>query len=283
MHVLRLTALLIASAGLVACAAAAGSPTGGKTTRFSVRAGSDATLSTNWAGYAVTSPAAPGVAATTFTDVTGTWVQPRVKCKAGEVGAAAFWVGLGGWDQSSQALEQIGTEADCNRQGQVTYSAWYEIVPAGPVTVRLKIRAGDRVSGAVVVSGSQVVFSLKNLTRHARYSKRVTPASPLDVGSAEWIAEAPSLCRSSGHCTVVPLTNFGKMSFANAAAIGSGHPGTISDTTWSPTQVVLAPDPGAQSAFGVIANTHGAVPSATSADGRSFSVSWRRTVSAPSR
>jgi len=279
-YVLRLTALLIALAGLAASAAGARPPADHAAARFAVRAGSDATMSTNWAGYAVTAPSAPGVPATSFTDVTGTWVQPRVKCVAGEVGAAAFWVGLGGWDQSSQALEQIGTEADCDRQGQVSYSAWYEIVPAGPVTLKLTIHAGDRVNGAVVASGSQVVFSLKNLTRHTRFSKRVTPSSPLDVGSAEWIAEAPSLCRSRGHCTVVPLTNFGRMSFSNAAAIGNGHPGTISDTTWSPTQVVLAPDPGAQSAFGLIANTHGAIPSATSADGRSFSVSWRRKVSA---
>ena len=281
MNVLRLAALVIAVAGLTTHAVGAPSSPG-NAARFAVRAGADATLSTNWAGYAVTAPAAPGVPATSFTDVTGTWVQPRVRCLKEEVAAAAFWVGLGGWDQSSQALEQIGTEADCDQQGQVTYSAWYEIVPAGPVTLSLKIHAGDRVNGAVVVSGSHVVFSLKNLTRHTRFSKRVTPATPLDVGSAEWIAEAPSLCRSRGRCTVVPLTNFGKMSFSRAAAIGNGHPGTISDTTWSPTQVVLAPDPGAQSPFSVIANTHGAVPSATSADGRSFSVAWRRTVSARS-
>ncbi len=276
MNVLRLTALVIASVGLVAGAPSAGHAS----TRFSVRAATDATLSTNWAGYAVTAPAAAGVPATAFTDVTGTWVQPRVKCVRGEVGAAAFWVGLGGWDQSSRALEQIGTEADCDEHGQVTYSAWYELVPAGPVTLNLKIRPGDRVTGAVVVSGSQVVFGLKNLTRHTRFGKRLTPSFQLDVGSAEWIAEAPSLCQSNGRCTVVPLTNFGRMSFSKAAAIGNGHPGTISDTTWSPSQVVLAPNPGAQTAFGVIANTHGAVPSVTSADGRSFSVSWQRAASA---
>ena len=278
MRRLPILALLAAVGNLVAGASAA-APHAGRQTSFAPRIASDSTVSTNWSGYAVTTPAAASSTPVSFTDVAGTWVQPRVKC-SGEVGAAAFWVGLGGWDQSSQALEQIGTEADCDRRGQVSYSAWYEIVPAGPVTLKLTIHAGDRVNGAVVASGSQVVFSLKNLTRHTRFSKRVTPSSPLDVGSAEWIAEAPSLCRSRGHCTVVPLTNFGRMSFSNAAAIGNGHPGTISDTTWSPTQVVLAPDPGAQSAFGLIANTHGAIPSATSADGRSFSVSWRRKVSA---
>lgn len=249
--------------------------------RMAVRSASDSTLSTNWAGYAVTAVDPDGATTTSFSDVTGTWTQPKVKCVRGEVGAAAFWVGLGGWDQSSRALEQIGTEADCNEQGQVTYSGWCELVPAGPVTLKLKIHPGDRVTAAVVASGSQVVFSLKNLTRHTRFSRRLTPNFQLDTGSAEWIAEAPSLCQTNGRCTVVPLTNFGRVTFSGAATIGNGHPGTISDETWSPSQVVLAPAPGAQTRYGVVANTHGAVPSATSPDGRAFSVSWHRTPSAP--
>ena len=275
--VLRLTALTVAAAALAG--GSAGAPAAQTSLRFAARAAGDPTLSTNWAGYAVTAadPATPGVTPTTFSDVTGTWVQPKVRCAKGEVGAAAFWVGLGGWDQSSRALEQIGTEADCSEGGQVSYSAWYELVPQGPVTLKLRVRPRDRVTAAVVASRSQVVFSLKNLTRHTRFSKRLTPSFSVDTGSAEWIAEAPSLCQTNGRCTVVPLTDFGTMSFSNAAAIGNGHPGTISDTTWSPSQVVLAPSPGAQTQFGVVANTHGAVPSATSPDGRSFSVSWRRT------
>jgi hypothetical protein len=246
---------------------------------FAARAPSDQTLSTNWAGYAVTAADPAGVGSASFSDVTATWVQPKVRCLKGETGASAFWVGLGGWDQSSRALEQIGTEADCNAQGQVTYSAWYELVPAGPVTLSLRLEPRDRVAAAVVASRSQVVFSLKNLTRHTRFSKRLTPSFQVDTGSAEWIAEAPSLCQTNGRCTVVPLTNFGTVSFTRAAAIGNGHPGTISDTTWTPSQVLLAPDPGAQTRFGVIANTHAAIPSDTSADGRSFSVSWRRSGS----
>jgi len=280
--VLRLTAIALVAA-IVPIGAGAG-PAGlvpaSPATTFAPRQGSDQTLSTNWAGYAITATDPAGAGTTTsFSDVTGTWTQPKVRCLKGEVGAAAFWVGLGGWDQSSRALEQIGTEADCNQRGQVSYSAWYELVPSGPVTLALTIHPRDRVSAAVVVSGSQVVFSLKNLTRHTRFSKRLTPSFQVDTGSAEWIAEAPSLCRTNGRCTVVPLTNFGTMSFSSAAAIGNGHPGTISDTTWSPSQVVLAPNPGTQTQFGVVVNTHGAVPSATSADGRSFSVSWRRSVS----
>jgi len=278
-NVLRLTTLAVIAALVPVTAGSTPAQGSQATMRFAIRSSSDSTLSTNWAGYAVRA-GDPAVATTTsFSDVTGTWVQPKVRCLPGEVGAAAFWVGLGGWDQSSRALEQIGTEADCNEQGLVTYSGWYELVPAGPVTLKLRIHPRDRVTAAVVASGSQVVFSLKNLTRHTRFSKRLTPNFQVDTGSAEWIAEAPSLCQTNGRCTVVPLTNFGTMKFSGAATIGNGHPGTISDATWSPSQVVLAPDPGAQTRYGVVANTHGAVPSATSPDGRAFSVSWRRTTS----
>ena len=275
MRRLPILALLAAVGSLVAGASAA-APHAGRQTSFAPRIASDSTVSTNWSGYAVTTPAAASSTPVSFTDVAGTWVQPRVKC-SGEVGAAAFWVGLGGWDQASQALEQIGTEATCNARRQVTYSAWYELVPAGPVTIKLKIRPKDHVTAAVLVSGTQITLSLKNLTRHTRFTKRIGSSSALDTGSAEWIAEAPSLCSSRGRCTVVPLSNFGTVTFTGAATIGNGHPGTISDPTWFPAQVVLAADPNASSGVGSAANTHGATPSSASADGRSFAVTWRQT------
>lgn len=242
----------------------------------------DTAVSSNWAGYVASAQAAaeqPAVSGLSFTDVAGSWVQPKLTCSAGEVGAAAFWVGLGGSQDSSPALEQTGTEGDCNRSGKATYSAWYEFVPAGPVTIKLKVRPGDRMTGAVLVSGTQVTVTLKNLSTHKRFSKAFSAVSPLDTSSAEWIAEAPSLCSSNGRCTVVSLPNFGTTSFTNASAIANGHPGTLSDPIWSSAPIVLAPDQAAQTNFGLPANTHGAVPSSVSADGRSFAVAWHETLS----
>jgi hypothetical protein len=240
----------------------------------------DTTVSSNWAGYVATTPQATSATAgaLSFTDVAGSWLQPKLTCSTGEAGAAAFWVGLGGADESSTALEQIGTEGDCNRHGRATYSAWYEFVPAPPVTVALKVRPGDRMTGAVLVSGTRVTVSLKNLTMRKRFSKTFSTVSPLDTSSAEWIAEAPSLCRSGNQCIVVPLSNFGTTSFTRATAIANGHPGTLSDPTWSSGPVVLGPDTTPQSSFGVVANTHGALPSAISADGLSFAVTWQDTL-----
>ena len=125
-------------------------------------------------------------------------------------------------------------------------------------------------------------MSLKNLTRHSRFSKTLTLTQPLDVSSAEWIAEAPSNCSPSGHCRPVPLTRFGNITFTNAAAIGNTHPGTITDPTWAPTAIELI---GGSDPTGRFLGTGdplgsgvGAVPSDLSTDGRSFSVSWQSNL-----
>ncbi len=94
-------------------------------------------VSSNWAGYAVTGQ--------TFKTVSGTWVQPTANCSAStaETTASAFWVGLGGDSDTSSALEQTGTEADCLANGTTRYTAWYELVP-GLVGAGLAPRFGRR-------------------------------------------------------------------------------------------------------------------------------------------
>jgi hypothetical protein len=100
-----------------------------------------------------------------------------------------------------------------------------------------------------------------------------------DLTSAEWIAEAPSSCSSSGGCRTLPLANFGSVSFARAAATGDGHAGTISDPAWQATPVELAelgPD-GIDPAFADVrpaTDASGATPGPLSADGRGFAVAW---------
>ena len=79
-----------------------------------------------------------------YTDVTGTWTQPAATCTPGSTTSAAVWVGIGGYSQSSQKLEQTGTSADCDSSGKATYYAWYELVPADSVNIKLKIFPGRR-------------------------------------------------------------------------------------------------------------------------------------------
>jgi hypothetical protein len=213
--------------------------------------------SSNWAGYAVAAadPAAP----VTYTSVSGTWVQPAASCSASPASYSAFWVGLGGYSDTSQALEQIGTETDCTADGRATYGVWYELVPAASVPVKLKVFPGNQISANVTVNGRLVIVKLKNLTRKTSFTKRLFMASP-DVSSAEWIAEAPSACTSSGdQCRTLPLADFGTVAFTSAKALAAGHGGVIVDDAWAATAIEL-------DAF------TGALPSDLAADGASFSV-----------
>ena len=195
-------------------------------------------VSSNWSGYAAVSTD-PNVPAT-FTDVTATWRVPKSRCTIDRLSSAAFWVGLGGYDASSTSLEQLGTGADCDGSSTVpTYYAWWELVPAASVRIPLTVKAGDTISAAVLVDGQTIRFSLKDLTRHTRFSKVLTTAQDLDTASAEWIAEAPSDCSLSGRCRPVPLTNFGTVTFSKIAAIGNTHPGTLTDAAWTPTAIEL--------------------------------------------
>lgn len=246
------------------------------------RAGSVVTpeVSSNWSGYAAIS-ADPDTPAA-FTDVTATWTVPKSTCTVNRVSSAAFWVGLGGYDPSSTSLEQLGTGADCDGSSKVpSYYAWWELVPAASVRIPLTVKAGDTISAAVLVSGQKITFSLKNLTRHTRFSKVLTTAQDLDTASAEWIAEAPSDCSAAGRCRPVPLTNFGTVTFSNIAAIGNAHPGTLSDPAWTTSAIELISTGSTGRFFGLgdpLGDGVGALPADASSDGRTFSVSWQRNL-----
>jgi hypothetical protein len=251
----------------------------------STRAGID--VSSNWSGYAITGVGSTAnVASTsmTFTDVTGTWTQPAATCTPGQSTSAAIWVGLGGYTVGSNALEQTGTSADCSSAGKAKYYAWYELVPATSVTVKLKISPGDTITTSVVVNGTDVLVQVKNRTRHTTFTKHLKMKAP-DLTSAEWITEAPSECTVAGFCRTVPLTNFGSITFSKIASLGNGQGGTLSGPGWEATPIQLVPR--ARRFFGDVnasaSSTAGASPANLTGDGSSFTVKWvaDATTSAP--
>jgi hypothetical protein len=230
--------------------------------------------SANWAGYAVSAPGAL-TATPSFTNVTGSWVEPVARCTTGTNTYSAFWVGLGGFSQDSQALEQIGTEANCSPTNAARHDAWYELVPAAPVRIKLKIRSRDTVSASVTVTGQTVSLRFRDVTRHTLFTKKLRMSAP-DVSAAEWIAEAPSACDQSGRCRPLPLTNFGAVSFSKATATASGHSGTISDPSWAATAIELHADRISTIALGGSAPLGNAVPGDLLGDGSAFGVTWQQ-------
>lgn len=196
-------------------------------------AGAAPSVSANWAGYVVLPHAGK-----TFSSVSGSWTAPKVACTAGREGFSAVWVGLGGYRENADALEQIGTEADCARGGSAVYSAWYELIPAAPVTLRLHVSPGDAMTASVTVRANHVTLRLRDLTRGERVS--VTRAvTALDASSAEWIVEAPSSCFATNACQTLPLSDFGSVDFTAASATLDGRTAPISSPYWSQSELEL--------------------------------------------
>ena len=175
------------------------------------------TTSSNWAGYADVAT----TASESFSNVSGEWTVPTVTGSSfGSGSYSAFWVGLDGY--SSSTVEQIGIGADVIG-GRAEYYAWYEMYPSGAYEIPLNIAAGNAISASVsYVGNNQYDLFIDDLSTHKSYSTVQVSAAGQRF-SAEWIAEAPS--NSNG---VLPLANFGTVTFSNAAATLDGTTGTIS-------------------------------------------------------
>ncbi len=262
--------VLALAAGLVALATS-GSPGGTAAAAAATVPVTASSTSANWAGYVAKGRQ--------FSSVSGSWVQPAASCSSGS-GDSAFWVGLGGASNDSQALEQVGTQSNCTSSGQTEYYAWYEMVPAAPVQFDLAIKPGDHISAQVTVSGSSATMTLHDTTTGQSASKTVQ-ASAIDTSSAEWIAEAPSLCSGDGGCQPVPLADFGTVEFTSATATAGGHTGPISDASWQ-AQAVQLSSSGGDPQFAAYdgSSSAGAQASGLSSDGSAFSVSWQASGTA---
>ena len=173
-----------------------------------------AVTSQNWAGYA--SAGDPG----TFTSVSASWTEPAVTCTATNT-FASFWAGLDG--DGTNTVEQTGTEADC-AGGAAAYQGWFEMFPNAPVFYDNPVQPGDAMSASVVADGGGTfTLTLTDTTQGWNQTTNQTSAAA-QLGSAEVIAEAPS----SGAGSVLPLSNFGTVSFtgvnADNTAIGNENP-----------------------------------------------------------
>jgi hypothetical protein len=159
--------------------------------------------STNWSGYAVTG--------SRFTSVSSSWTEPTATCSA--TAYSSFWVGLDG--DTSNSVEQTGTDADCSGKTP-EYYAWYEMYPKYPVNFSNTVRPGDHMSASVTTNdGGSFTLTISDSTQG--WTKTTTARlKSAKLASAEVIAEAPS--SSSG---VLPLANFGTVSFSGASANGA--------------------------------------------------------------
>jgi hypothetical protein len=160
--------------------------------------------STNWSGYATTG--------SRYTSVAGSWKEPSVSCGSSQTAYSSFWVGIDG--DTTNTVEQTGTDSDCS-SGTPTYYAWYEMYPKFPVNLSNPVRPGDSLSATVTTNGSgSFTLTISDSTQHWSFTTNQT-SKKARLGSAEWIAEAPS-----GSGGVLPLADFGTVNFSSCTANG---------------------------------------------------------------
>jgi hypothetical protein len=171
------------------------------------------TTSTNWSGYAVSADAGA------VTAVSGSWTVPTVTGSGTSDSSA--WVGIDGFN--SPTVEQTGTAMDFVN-GHAEYSAWFEMFPSAEVTIpSVTVHPGDTINASVNfnASANDFVLTITDATDGDTFT--TTQSAPnAQRSSAEWIVEAPS--SNSG---VLPLANFGSVSFTNAQATINGVAGPI--------------------------------------------------------
>lgn len=205
----------------------------------------------NWAGYAATNG--------TFTSVTGTWTVPTIS-SSGHTAADATWVGIGGI--TGNDLIQSGTQDIVSSSGQVTASAFFELLPnVSQLISSVTVSGGDSVTVSITQqSTNQWQISFADITRNETYSTTEIYASSLS--SAEWIEEAPTDGRSE-----LPLDNFGTVQFSSGSTTENGNGVNLSGANAQAITMINQ------------SNQALATPSALGSDGASFTVTRSSAVS----
>jgi hypothetical protein len=167
----------------------------------------------NWSGYAI----ARYQTGQTYTSAKGTWVVPTVTFGQTQSGTSeeysATWVGIGGFcmnalcSRADRTLIQLGTSQYVSSSGATSYFAWYEMLPAAPVTITaITVNPGNQITASLqCVSACSAKkqnwqLSMTNNSTGQTWSQNFTYSSSL--ASIDWIEEAPV---SNG---VLPLANF---------------------------------------------------------------------------
>ena len=184
--------------------------------------------SSNWSGYNIGADYPQVSTGTTFTSVSGEWTVPTATQRtSGQAEDSASWVGIGGGcvDDSctvtDNTLIQAGTEQDVSATGQVSYDAWWEIIPETETEISLPVSAGNKISVSIAESTSipgQWSIVIKNLTTHKSFSTTQTYSSSMDT--VEWIEETPLEIGTTGS-GIAAMPNLTTVLFLNAKYNGA--------------------------------------------------------------
>ncbi len=126
---------------------------------------------------------------------------------------ASSWIGIGGVESTS--LIQTGTIAATSGD-TTTYTAWYELLPAGIVVLSEPINPGNVMEAEIAeTSTDRWRIAIEDVTRGWLVTGTVTYTAG-SAASAEWITERPV-----ADTMLVPLADFSAVTFQDLAVSGS--------------------------------------------------------------
>jgi hypothetical protein len=181
------------------------------------------TESGNWAGYVIQPGQDVG-------DVSGEWTVPALDCQQTPNALDAMWAGIGGVPSDAELL-QTGVSDSC-KGGVQQHWAWWELWPASPVNLGLRVFPGDEMAASVYRDqAGQWVTRIDNLT--TGWSGWMFAGGTYGVGrdgsgtftregsasyisyaggrTAEWVVEKPSVAGPE----VVSFPDFGTVQFSD--------------------------------------------------------------------
>ena len=213
--------------------------------------------STNWSGYAV-APSFKEPTPGAVSHVRGSWTVPSIAASEHDT-HCAIWIGMGGFLESS--AQQIGTSHSWEAGQQNNY-AWFEMYPHGAYEIgKFPVDQGDTISARVGYKGEDCFkLTLVNHTKRVftTIPKVYTHCEGAERTSAEWIIEAPT----SG--SVLPLADFGTMTFNYCSANINDIHGSIGDVRWNNDVITMGS-----------ASEIKAFPSDLLKDGSCFQITWQ--------
>lgn len=218
-----------------------------------------------WSGYV-----ADNTRGDTYTQVTGTWDQPAIKCAGKETQIALFFVGLDGWVAPANTVEQTGTMAECFNNNMFYYT-WWQTYPGALTIVGRTVRPLDTIVATVSFNAGNFTMTVNDATTAGNNINTVQPCPVMGAcarQSAEWIAEAPS-----GGRGFYPLVNF--VAWNLTAGTATSNLRANQPISMFPTNqlTLIAANPWGQAA----GNYPLATPGALNPAGDSFTGTWNNS------
>ncbi|KZV75430.1 aspergillopepsin [Peniophora sp. CONT] len=168
-------------------------------------------FSSNWSGAVLIAGSG------TFKTVTGTFTVPTPREPSGSTSShsSSAWVGIDG-DTCGSAILQTGVDFTVSGT-RTSFDAWFEWFPAAAVDFSgFPVSAGDSITATVTATSTTAgTATLLNHRTGTTVSHSFTRQPALCQENAEWIVED---FEEGG--SLVPLSNFGTVTFTGASASG---------------------------------------------------------------